>query len=66
MTYAEKLVQWRHELGQMARELLDSDDPEQAQQAVHAITVIKALHDDLARLALDQCDWTSESEDIPA
>lgn len=63
MTYAEKLLQWRSELGQMARELLDSDDPEQAQKVVHAITVIKAVHSDLARLGLDECEWLSEGKD---
>jgi len=60
MTYAEKLLQWRGEMRQMVAELLDSDDPEQAQKLVHAIATIKEVHTELADLGLDECEWRTE------
>lgn len=62
MTYAEKLLQWRAELRVMATELLDSDDPDEAQLVVNAIAVIKQVHSRLATLGLDECEWTSSLE----
>lgn len=57
MTYAEKLLQWRGEMGQMASELLDSDDPDQALMLVEAIAMVKRVHCELGKLGLDSCDW---------
>ena len=62
MTYADKLRQWRAELRQMADQLLESDDPEQAQRVVYAIAVIKRVHNELASLGLDECEWLSEGK----
>lgn len=57
MTYAEKLLQMRTELQQLATVLMEDDDYELAQKVVAACSVIKAVHNDFAEAGFDEHEW---------
>lgn len=59
MTYAEKLIQMRVELQELAEALMEDDDFEVAQKVVAACAVIKAIHNDFAESGFDEHEWMS-------